>query len=322
MTGAQAAPGHVDVHVHSSPPSFMRAVEDAPRSEARLAHVRLHAAALTDVSARLAGMDAAGVGLALLSVPPPAAEIDGPDAAGALAAAFDDELLEEASAHPDRFRVLLTLATSDPVAARKEIERLGDEPLVAGVYALAHHVERRLDDPALDEVWTAAAERGLPVLLHPAFEPQPPAFRDWALPTSLDAVFSTSVVAARLLLSGTLDRVPDLTLVVPHLGGTLPYVLQRLVDQSGTGDAEHDVAHYLRHQVLVDTCSYHPPALRCAVDTMGAERVLLGSDYPFRGSIARAVDDLQSSFLPAADRELVLGATAATTFRLDPGAPR
>lgn len=320
---ASMAAGAVDVHVHASPPAFRRALaESEPSVRARFGYLEKFAAGLTSREQRLAELDAAGVEVGLLSVPPPAAAVLGPARAGRLAAELDDELLEDASARPERFRVLLTLATGDPAAALREIERLGDDPLVAGVYALAHHREHRLDDPALDDVWAAAAERSLPLMIHPAFEESPPAMRDWLLPTGLDAVFSTSLVAARLMLSGVLDRVPRLTLLVPHLGGTLPYLVQRLVDQSGTGDAQHDVAHYLRHRVLLDTCSYHPPALRCAVDTVGVGRVVLGSDYPFRGPVARAVDDVRGSFLSPDEQALVLAGTATTTFRLDPPTDR
>ncbi len=314
-----AAPGHVDVHVHCSPPAFRRALDAADAGvAARFRYLAAFAEALTDADVRLAEMDRAGVAIGLLSVPPPAADVLGPSRCGRLATELNEDLLADAGRRPDRLRILLTLPVSDPAAAVREIERIGGDPLVAGVYALAHHRDGTLDDPALDDVWAAAAERELPVVLHPAFEAPPAALRDWLLPTSLDAVFSTSIVAARLMLSGTLDRVPEMTVVVPHLGGTLPYLVQRLVDQSGTGDARHDVDHYLRTRVVIDTCSYHPPAFRCAVDTVGVERVLLGSDYPFRGPIARAVGDVAHSHLAVADRNRVLRGNALSTFRLAP----
>jgi aminocarboxymuconate-semialdehyde decarboxylase len=111
--------------------------------------------------------------------------------------------------------------------------------------------------------------------------------------------------------------------VVPHLGGTLPYLLRRIED-FGRGKAQHDLTHYLRTRMYLDTCSYHPPAMRCAVDTVGDERLVLGSDYPFRGSAGRAVQDVRAFFGPdeqAAQR--VLGRTAARVFsRLTTSPPR
>ena len=105
-------------------------------------------------------------------------------------------------------------------------------------------------------------------------------------------MFSSTAGAARFMLSGMLDRLPDLIVIVPHLGGTLPYLAQRLVDQNGRGEAEHNILEYLQTRIWLDSCSYHPPALKCALETVGPDRILLGSDYPFRGSVARAVDDV------------------------------
>jgi predicted TIM-barrel fold metal-dependent hydrolase len=320
MSALALAAGAVDVHAHASPPSFQRALGrvDAPTAR-RFANLTEHAAALTDLDSRPSAMDAAGIGAALLSVPPPGAELLGPRTAPALARATNEELLAAAEEHPDRFRVLLTLPLSDPAAAAAQIDEYGSHPLVAGVSALAHHREHRLDDRAYDEVWQRATARGLPVQLHPAFEEPPDPLRDWALPTSLDAVFSTSLVAARLMLSGALDRAPGLLLVIPHLGGTLPYLAQRLVDQSATGDAEHDVVQYLRTRVLLDSCSYHPPALRCAIDTVGPDRVALGSDFPFRGSLHRSVHDLATADLQEEDRRRLLRDNAVAAFGLSGG---
>jgi aminocarboxymuconate-semialdehyde decarboxylase len=317
MSAVALAAGAVDVHGHASPPSFQRALGQVDAATARrFANLTDHAMALTDLDGRPAAMDDAGIGAALLSVPPPGAELLGPRSAPGLARATNEELLAVAEQHPDRFRVLLTLPLSDPVASAQVVDEFGGHPLAAGISALAHHREHRLDDRAYDDVWQLAAARGLPVQLHPAFEEPPGPLRDWALPTSLDAVFSTTLVAARLMLSGALDRAPDLLLVIPHLGGTLPYLAQRLVDQSGTGDAEHDVAHYLRTRVLLDSCSYQPSALRCALDVVGSDGVALGSDFPFRGPLSRSVDDLMTADVSAEDRQRLMRDNAVAAFGL------
>jgi aminocarboxymuconate-semialdehyde decarboxylase len=157
------------------------------------------------------------------------------------------------------------------------------------------------------------AELGLPVVLHPALEPLPSTYDDWMLAATLGPVISSSLAAARLVLSGLLDRLPSLTVVVPHLGGVLPYVAQRIAD-FGRGAAEHDFTHYLRHRIYADTCSYHPPALRCAVETMGADRLVVGSDFPNRGPAGRAVADVTAFFGDDDTRAMVLGGTARRVF--------
>jgi predicted TIM-barrel fold metal-dependent hydrolase len=190
---------------------------------------------------------------------------------------------------------------------------VASHPLAQGVSALTHNGDWTLDQAELEPLWARAAALGFPLVLHPSFDCRPQAMTDWTLGGSLHAVTSSSVGAARLVMSGMLDRVPGLEVVVPHLGGTLPYLAQRLLDM-GSGDAEHDFLHYLRNRLFVDTCSYHPPAFRCAVDTVGADRVMLGTDYPFRGSLQRAVDDVVANAPDASARAAMLGATAARWF--------
>ena len=124
---------------------------------------------------------------------------------------------------------------------------------------------------------------------------------------------SSSLSAARMILSGRLDQVPDLHLIVPHLGGVLPYLTQRFAD-FGQALAANDFGWYLRHRLYFDTCSFHPPAFRCAVETCGVGRLIMGTDYPIRGPLQRAVDDITSTLSDDKERAGVLGATAGQWF--------
>jgi aminocarboxymuconate-semialdehyde decarboxylase len=258
-------------------------------------------------------MDDCGVDLSVLSLPPPAAAFGPIDVARRVATEANDALLAAATVHAPRFTVLISMPLPDVDASLREIDRLADHPLVQGVSALTTAESWTLDEARFEPIWARLADLRLPLVLHPAFDCRPEPFAQWNLGGSLHAVMSSSVGAARLVLSGMLDRVPQLDVIVPHLGGTLPYLAQRFVDM-GNGDAAHDLAHYLRHRLYVDTCSYHPPAFRCAVDTCGADRMVLGTDYPFRGSLRRAVDDVIAHAPTPAARAAILGGTATKWF--------
>ena len=82
----------------------------------------------------------------------------------------------------------------------------------------------------------------------------------------------------------------------------------------GKGEGAHDMPHYLRTRLYLDTCSYHPPAFRCALETAGAGRLVLGTDYPFRGTLQRAVDDVNENAPDDEARAAILGGTAARWF--------
>jgi len=316
----------IDVHSHIVPPAYVRAIAAAAEADAEFASlaIRNHllppqgrpepARALTDIDLRLADMDRAGVAISAISVPPPGPLLGDRDAAIRANAETNDGLIEIAERHPDRLRVLAAIPLPYVEAALAEIERVRAHPLVRGVELMTVGATWTLDEARLEAVYARLAELGLVVLLHPALEPTPVALGEFGLVASVAPVLSSSVGALRLVLSGMLDRVPGLDVVVPHLGGVIPYLSRRIIDLSGQAEAQHTIDHYLGERLYLDTCSFHPPALECALGTTPARRLLLGSDAPFRGGLARAVDDVRTSVIPVGDRAAVLGATASRWF--------
>jgi aminocarboxymuconate-semialdehyde decarboxylase len=305
----------IDVQNHLFTPSLIEAALKAPAGSPGniLANVyRREGDAMTTLEPRMAEMEEASVELLILSVvgletfyaDERTATID-------LIRRSNDELIEAVETRADRFAALVTLPFPYADDCLEELRRL-QGPLVRGVIASAATDSWTLDEPRLEPVFAELARRRMPVMLHPAQGQlqQFKAVRDWRLSSSINAMIETSIAGARMMLSGMLDRVSDLTLIVPHLGGVLPYLTQRIVDQSATGDAQHDVLYYLQNRVLFDSCSFYHPALTCAVETVTADRILLGSDYPFRGTLKRAVDDIKTSGLSEAEQEAILRGNA------------
>jgi aminocarboxymuconate-semialdehyde decarboxylase len=295
----------VDIQQHLVPPSLARAYRDAGTGHANRREV-------TELELRLAEMDEASVDYALLSVPVWDRYDRTQDEAESAAATWNDELLAAADVYANRFGVLVTLPLPYTDAAVRELARVRAHPLTRGIVVHATTSRWTLEQRELEPVFAEAAEARLPVLVHPSEEvlARDPAFDAWRIGYWLAPVVETSLAVGRMMLSGLLDRVPSLVLIVPHLGGVLPYLAQRAVDLSGTGDAEADVLSYLRTRCVFDNCSYYGPAFDCAVETVGADRIVVGSDYPFRGPMVRAVDDVHSSRLAPADRDLILEGTA------------
>jgi aminocarboxymuconate-semialdehyde decarboxylase len=293
----------IDTHTHWRPPGYaelMReqaerdpvfAREQAPSirsaGDPQPAHARLEA--------QLQDMTDGGVDVSLVSLPPPATTFGEPEFATRVAQETNDALIDAAEQSRGRLKVLVSLPLPSVAAAVTELERVAISPYVAGVQVLATGRDLAVAPDRAEVVLARAATLDLTVVVHPSLEPLPATYDDWMLAATLAPVVSSSLAVARLVLSGVLDRVPSLTLVVPHLGGVLPYLAQRIAD-FGRGDAQHEFGHYLRHRLYADTCSYHSPAMRCAVDTMGPERIVLGSDFPNRGPSGRAVADVQSFF--------------------------
>ena len=309
----ESFPPGIDVHHHLLVPSYIAAAvrEGAADPEWAAAHYILTTqppgSPAVVFEGRGAELRSAGIGTALLSVP--AAIFRTRSLAIEAARDSNRELLAAARSDPGRFRVMASLPVPFTDACLAELAEIAGSELVAALIMPAGTAYWSLDDTDFRPVWAAIAEAGLPTLLHPSLEPWPPAFRKWRLGPGIGVPVETSLAALTLIFSGTLDVLPKLDIIAAQLGGVLPYLSQRLIDR-GRGDAEHDVARYLRDRLYYDNNSYHPPALRCAIDTVGAERIMLGSDYPFRGSLTQCVQDITHSGLDQAERSAILSGTA------------
>src|SRR5690606_6097462 len=144
-------------------------------------------------------------------------------------------------------------------------------------------------DHGFDEVFSLAANQRLPILLHPAagVADLSPAFEDYGLASGMHAMVSHALVAARMIQSGLLDRVPDLELILTHLGGILPFLIDRL-DRRHAGPTRHPPAHYLRTSVHLDDSRHLAvPARSLAIGRVGVEPVMIGTDWPSRPHAAR-----------------------------------
>ena len=310
----------IDTHSHWLTPAYMRLLEEEGRVDPGVEATRRivlgakGADLLQSLDSRFREMDEAQIELSVISIPPPGVGFSDPQGAANAAAEVNDDLVAACEKHPSRLRAMITLPLPHPEEAMAEIQRVSSSEFVRGVELFGVTGRFQTDQPEYEPVLRAMADAGLVAQMHPAFEPPAEAMMAWGLGGSLGAVFGNSLAAARLILSGMLDRIPNLDLIVTHLGGVLPYLQTRIDDLSGKGDAQHDVGTYLRERIWTDNCSYHQPAFQCAVDTMGVDRILLGSDFPFRGSLARCVEDVRLSGLDDSGAQRVLHENAQRWF--------
>jgi predicted TIM-barrel fold metal-dependent hydrolase len=149
-----------------------------------------------------------------------------------------------------------------------------------GVCVLASIDGRTIATEETLPVFKRIDEAGLTIFLHPSYRSST-ADRavDFSVEGGLGWMYQTTVAALSLITSGTLDACPNLRVVHPHVGGTLPFIRGR-VDRLPLGAGASRLDHYLKKNFYVDTCSFTPGALRLAIDAYGIDRVLFGSDFP------------------------------------------
>jgi aminocarboxymuconate-semialdehyde decarboxylase len=323
----------IDIHAHFVPEEYLRLIEaegepygvslrpgpNGPMIVVGQVAIGPITAHYHDLDLRLKAMDAEGVAIHALSLMPPMVYW----AEGALglraAKIVNDALAEAARAHPDRFIGLATLPLQDPAAAVDEAERAVKELGCRGIYLGTNVRGKELTDPSFVPVFERIHALQVPIFLHPLNVIGAQRLTSYYLHNLLGNPFDTAVAAANLIFSGLLDRFPKLNICLPHAGGAFPYLIGRLnhgwkVRQECKA-LKKLPSSYLR-RFTYDTISHAPESLRYLINLVGADRVMLGSDYCFDMGYKRPVKVVTSLKLSRADHEKILGGNAARLLRL------
>jgi len=272
----------------------------------------------SDVAAKLADMDANGIGITALSNNDPGPEwfgAEGPD----VARTMNDYIAGIVKQHPTRFIGLCVLPLQNMSASMTELNRCVNSLGMKGVLLYTNLPGRFPDEPEYRPVFARAVELDIPVLLHPAKPVTTEVVKGYEMISALGNMFDNTIALTRIIMSGLLDEFPELKLVCPHLGGTLPYIIGRLDHQTqvlkrGPKYLTRAPSEYLK-QVWLDIVSPLPLAMRFGYDFMGADRLLFASDHPWVDP-RLILDALNSLELPAADRDKILQANARRLFKI------
>jgi aminocarboxymuconate-semialdehyde decarboxylase len=300
----------IDLHAHLTPHRFQAAVRDggtwhgltAATGELEVPGFRRR----TDE--RLADMNALGVDIQVVS---PNAGFyqygNDPAIARDIARDCNDEIAELCTERPDRFAGLGTLPMQDVPAAIGELERVMLRLGFRGAMVNDHVTGRTWDEPEFEPFWAAVEQLGAIVFFHQGSDTVVTQRIDrYHLDNSVGNLTERALTFGALVGGGVIDRHPDLKLLLGHAGGYVCFGIARMdrawhaghrltdegVDPSvalggerGAAEAERDAradrppSDYLR-SFWYDSCTYTEATLRFLMDTVGSDRVVLGSDYP------------------------------------------
>jgi aminocarboxymuconate-semialdehyde decarboxylase len=244
-----------------------------------------------------------------------------PPAQGAAWSRLQNEALAAALREaPGAHRGLATVPLQDPATAAAELTYAVRELGLRGAMVDPKALGRPLGDGTFDPFWRAAADLAAPVVLHPFLLEAVERFGRHYLHNLVGYPFETTLAAASLILGGTLDRFPGLSVVLVHGGGFLPYHIGRFDRAHETRpEARVDDAglpsRYLR-RFLYDTLVQRSDALRYLVQLVGHDRVLLGSDHPFWMGDPDPLRVVREADLDPATRAAIFGENAARLFHL------
>lgn len=276
---------------------------------------------LTDPAARLEHMDRMGVDLQGLATFVSEYFYWAPAKVGAEVSRMQNDRLAQAVAdHPDRFVGLgATVPLQDVDTAISEAERvvgLGFKGLQVGGTIHGHN----LDEPRFRPFWEAVSELGLTVILHPSGYPEGQRFGDYFLTNCIGNPLETMVAATRMIFSGLFEELPHLRLVLLHGGGYLPFYAARsdhtweVRPETRVHIPDHPPSHYMK-RLYYDTMVFQPLYLKHLIEIVGADRVMLGTDFPFDMGETDPLGLLDAvEGLTDEDRAAIAGGNAARIF--------
>ena len=263
---------------------------------------------------RREAMAKAGVDMQCLTLTVPSVHGERPSTGIHLAQIVNDSFADIIAQYPNQFTALAALPLQDPQASVIELERAVQNGLRGGGL-FAHINGKYLDHPDFWPLYAKACELDVPLFVHPIGPVHVGAMADYRLVALEGFLFETSIAASRLIFGGVMERFPQLKLVLAHMGGTLPFLAERM-DHGYTAYPEcrqhiTQPPSVALRQMYMDTFPYAPKAIQFAIDFAGADKVLMGSDYPHQiGSLPGAISTIEDMPLSKSDKALILGENA------------
>jgi aminocarboxymuconate-semialdehyde decarboxylase len=272
-----------------------------------------------DLKQRIADMDQQGVAVQAMSLTTPMVYWGDAELDRKLAAAWNDATNAAHQAYPTRLVGFCTLPMLYPDLAIEELNRASKLPGIRGVYVGTNINGKDLSDPLFEPIWTRIEELDLPVMLHPVQPVGGERLRKFSLWNLLGNPMDTAIAACHLIFGGVLDRHPKIRFGMPHGGGALLILMGR-VDHGWQVRPEAKQlpkapSAYL-DRFFYDTIVHSKQIMEFVISTVGAERVMLGSDYCFEMGYDRPVQFLEQINLSSAQRKMILGGTAAKLLKL------
>jgi 6-methylsalicylate decarboxylase len=281
---ATFGPMRLDVHAHYFSKEYIAMLErlgaDADRLEP--GYRLLHQTREADFSERFAAMDRAHIDKQILSVSGVAPYSLEEKNAVEGARFVNDQYAALAREMPARFAAFAALPLPHVKAALAEIARSLDELDMWGVATTTSILGTSLADPSFDPIYAELNKRGAVLFIHPAGLACGSAeLVSTGLTWPLGAPFEDSMAILELLQCGFTQRFPRIRAIVPHLGGTLPFLVQRLDHMAQRFMPGKGVPSEVLRAFWYDTVNGHGPSLRLAIETFGLDRLVFGTDWPF-----------------------------------------
>ena len=318
----------LDLHTHYYPEVFFQMIRDTPSEfsfdkDPTGRTIITHRGArffgitppMTDPAKRLEDMDRVGIDVEVISLSTPNIFFADANRQPEVARILNDAYAELIAAHSKRFKGFASIPMDNPDAALRELHRAIDELKLNGVVLLSNIQGRALTAPEYRPFFEEADRMSLCIFLHPMIPVYSEPFKEYVLGPLVGFPFDTTLAVARMCFAGMLRELPNIRWIIGHLGGAIPYLMERL-DNGYRDFAECRVnidelpSVYLK-RLYYDTVTFSSYNLRMARDLVGVDHMVMGSDYPhLLGSIERSVSSIEDMSIPEVEKQRIFSGTA------------
>lgn len=313
----------IDVHGHYFPPAYLDMLERFGGPEGGTMSARVVPADGSDkeLASRFATMDRAGIDMQILSAAPQLPYFENQQHAVAAARFANDSFAELVAKHPSRFAAYAVTPLPHVDASLEEMTRALDTLGMVGVTMGTSVLGRSIADPAFDPFWEELNRRGTILFLHPSGLGACSPLIQGGLIWPIGAPIEDTLAVAHLIQHSIPIRYPQVRIIVPHLGGDTSMLIRRLDNQKfiflpQEAPKPSETARKLWYDTVCHGCQ---PALRMAVDAFGADRMVLGTDFPYlNGDIHQEAVDYIAAALPPEQADLIQNRNAQALFMLNP----
>jgi aminocarboxymuconate-semialdehyde decarboxylase len=320
----------LDLHTHYYPQAYFDLIRDIPsdftfdKSPTGQTIIKYRDARffgitppMTDVARRLEDMDRVGIDVEVVSLSTPNVFFTGSNLQAEVAVLVNDAYADLVAQHPSRFKAFASIPMDDPDAALRELHRALDELKLNGVILLSNIRGKALTAPEYRAFFAEANQMKLCILLHPMLPANAEPYGEYVLGPIIGFPFDTTLAVARMCYDGMLRDFPNIRWIVGHLGGAVPYLMERM-DNGWRDFAEcrekidQLPSTYLK-RLYYDTVSFSSYTLNLVAEMIGVDHMVMGSDYPhLLGSIDRAVSSIENLDVTEEDKQQIFEGTAVS----------
>jgi aminocarboxymuconate-semialdehyde decarboxylase len=324
----------IDIYCHLIPPKLKDLMFEKQKS---IRELRTNVC-LYDLDERFRLMDRYPDLIQVLTVPGATPDdLAGPKGAVDLAKKINDELAELVDKYPWRFAgAAAVLPTSNIDASLKEIDRAVNELKLRGILLRVPINGKPVDRPEFLPLYQKMCELNLPIWFHPHKSPKVPDYPDeteskyiiwhmWGL------VVESTYSMTRLVFSGVMEKFPKLKIIIHHCGAMVPYFSERITNHYNQSEMRNKTtftvgltetpADYFRRFYTDTALIGNTPALMCAYDFYGAEKMLFGTDSPFDAQLGdygtkRTIQAVEQMGIPDEEKRMIFEGNARKLLRL------